>query len=375
MRIAIDMRDLQIARTGNRTYLEEVSRALVEVAPEHEFIFLSPAKQLAKAETAVQKIKGHIAFYLWKEITLPWLAWREQCHVIFCTDYVVPLFTTAHTVPVFHDASFWERPQNYNRFWRWLLNLLALPAARKSAAVVTVSESARQHIHQYTHIPLEKLVVIYEAPKQVAITPLSLSQKTAILDRYGLTPDTPFILHVGVIEKRKNLARLVTAFAQARLQLGPAFRLVLVGQPGPKKDLDDSQAIRQVIQDLDLGESVILAGHVSDVDLPAFYQAASFYTLPSLYEGFGLPVLEAFANNLPLMAANTTSLPEIAGDAALYFDPESSAEMAAAMVRIATDAELRASLIDKGKQRLKIFSWEKTARQIMQLFIQLEDRL
>ena len=366
MHIAVDTRDLRIARTGNRTYLEELCRVFPTVTDAHQFHFIAPNWQIPSGKSPLHKIIAHLAFYWWKEIELPWHAWRKKCDVIFCTDYVVPLWASAATVPVFHDAGFWERPQDYNRLWRKLLNLLALPAARHAAAVITVSQSARERIASLTGIPLTKLHVVYEAPKHAATTSQPEDWQ-AILARYQLQ-NKPFMLHVGVMEKRKNLTRLVEAFAQAQPHLLPDYRLVLVGQPGPKIDMDDSTNIHNVIQRHGLAEKVILTGYVDDAALSTFYHQAAFYIFPSLYEGFGLPILEAFANNLPVAAARATSLPEIAGDAAVYFDPLNCTEMAAQIKQLAVESDLRRSLAEKGRQRLKVFTWEKTAQEIINVF-------
>jgi glycosyltransferase involved in cell wall biosynthesis len=190
------------------------------------------------------------------------------------------------------------------------------------------------------------------------------SKKT--LARYDLV-DKPFLLHVGVLEKRKNLPRLVEAFALAKQELAQDYRLVLVGQPGPKRDMDDSLLIKKTIHNLGLEQSVIMTGYISDEELPVFYQNANCYAFPSLYEGFGLPILEAFANDLPLVAANCASLPEIAGDAALFFDPYDIEDMAQQIVCAVNDDTARNRLVEAGRKRIREFSWETAAREIIEI--------
>lgn len=368
MRIAVDIRDLQIARTGAKTYLEELCRNFKIVAPQHDFLFLYPHRKLPTDRSPLHKIWGHIAFYWWKEVQLPWLAWRQHCDLIFCADYVVPYFATCPAVPALLDAGFWRHPEHYNAMWRLLLNLFALPAARKAPVIITISEFAKRELVQYARLPAEKIMPIYLAPKEASTRKLSPAQCDDILARYGLTNKSPFILHVGVMEPRKNLPRLIEAFAQAAPALGEDYRLVLVGQPGPKKIIDDSSSIHRAINSSGLQEKIILTGYVPDEDLPAFYQTASFYALPSFSEGFALPVLEAFANDLPLMASNMTAIPEIAGDAALLFDPFQVGEIVQVLVCLAQDTSLRKELIGRGRQRLAEFSWKKTAEQTISVF-------
>lgn len=368
MRIVVDIRDLQIAHTGTKTYLEELCRVFPLVAPDHEFLFISPIWQLSNKTTTFYKVLRHIGFYWWKEIELPWIAWRKRCQIIFCTDYVVPLVAHCPTIPVFHGANFWEIPQNYNRLWRFLLDIFALPAARKSPAIITVSEYSRQRIAKTTHIPEDKIITVYEAPKQITTVMISTEESKRILDSYDISLDTPYILHVGVRDKRKNLPRLIKAFSKSLPIIGDKYRLILVGGGASSKEMDDTDNIRNVIQDYQLNDYVLLTGHVPDHQLPAFYQSASFYAFPSLYEGFGLPVLEALTNSLPLIASNATSIPEIAGNAAILFNPLDVDDIARAIVMIATEDVLRKELIIKGLEEATKYSWETSAKKIVKIF-------
>lgn len=368
MRIAVDVRDLKIATTGSKTFLEELCTVFPAVTTEDEFILLSPKFMPPKGDTPLHKALNHLYFYWWKEVSLPWLAWRENCQIIFCTDYVVPLLSSCPTVPVFYDASFWELPENYNRSWRFLLDLLALPAARKSPIVVTISETSCQSLAKYVRIPLEKLVIVHMAPKKLARTILPLEERQKILIRYGLSTSTKFILHVGVIDKRKNLPRLVEAFSLAIPHLGEDYRLVLVGKPSSKKNSDDYKNVLDMVSDRNLEDKVIFTNYVPDEDLPAFYQSARLFAFPSLYEGFGIPALEAFANGLPVIATDATSVPEVVGDAAILFNPYESEEIAEAIIKVASNGPLHVELVRKGYEQLQKFSWEKTARQLVDAF-------
>ena len=334
---------------------------------------MAPRWRLPEGDSAGHKMLGHAAFYWWKEIELPWRLWREKSDVVLCSDYVVPLFSTAHTIPVFHGANFWERPQDYNRLWRMLLDTLGLPAARRAAAVITVSEFSRERLEALTGIPAEKLHVVYEGPKSTVINELSAGECDAILSQYGLERGL-FMLHVGVMEKRKNLVRLIEAVELAKNSLPSGFKLVLVGQDGPKQDMDDSTNIRELISERGLEEDVCLTGYVTDEELGAFYQGARCYVFPSTYEGFGLPILEAFANRLPLVASNMTSIPEVAGNAAVFFDPYDTHDMASQIACVINNEDLRKQLIDAGQDRLTDFSWAKSARDILTIMESLEEQ-
>jgi glycosyltransferase involved in cell wall biosynthesis len=368
LRIGIDTRDLNIARTGARTYLEEIITALPRVSPQYKFIHLQPRKYRKPDESALGKIREHINYILWKQFELPWLAKKEKCNILYCTDYSVPLFPLCPAVPVFHDAFFWANPDHYNRLWRLLLGLFTVPAARKAPGVVTVSRYSGQEISGYTGIPLDKIVVIPIAPKSSTLTRVSRNQIREILIKYGADPGLPYALHVGVMEKRKNLPRLIEAFACFLGKVNKPYQLVLVGQPGPKQDLDDSRSIKEALRKYGVEEHVVITGYVPDEDLPAFYQGACFYIFPSYKEGFGIPILEAFNCDLPVAAANNSSLPEVCGNAAVLFDPQDTLAITAAMVRISQDDQLRLELVKQGRERAKLYSWDITASQLITLF-------
>jgi glycosyltransferase involved in cell wall biosynthesis len=368
MRIAIDTRDLLLARTGARTYLVEVLAALERVAAPHVIVPLAPRRPPPVRRDAASKIREHLAFTWWKQVELPRLAQANRCDVIFCTDFTAPLVAKARPVPVFFDGNFWVTPEHYNRWWRLLIDKTAIPAARRAPAVVTISEFSRQEIAHYTHIPLARIAAIPIAPKTATKVALSPADTVRILHGYGLDDGTPFVLHVGVLEKRKNLVRLVEAFDRFRRQVGEPYQLVLVGQPGPRQDMDDSANIQAAVARLGLADCVRLIGHAPDADLPAFYQGAALFVFPSLREGFGMPILEAYSSRLAVAAANSSAIPEVAGDAALLFDPTDVDDMAAAMLQLAQDPALRAELIERGLQRTALYSWERTARELLALF-------
>jgi glycosyltransferase involved in cell wall biosynthesis len=177
-----------------------------------------------------------------------------------------------------------------------------------------------------------------------------------MLPRYGI--NRPYILHVGNMEPRKNVVRLVKAYGallKRRRQLDLQL-LLCGGQNWGCKELN------RMLHEPGLQGCVILAGMVPNCDLPLLYRGAAGFAMPSLYEGFGLPVLEAMASGIPVMSSNRSSLPEVAGDAALYFDPESVEDMSLAMERLVTDAALRQQLVARGNERVKQFSWEACAR-------------
>lgn len=366
MKIGIDIRDLWVARTGIKTYLTELIKVFPDVAPQHDFVLLDSATGPRPHSSIINKIINHIKYFYWKEIELPQKAREMDCVAIFCVDYVVPLqiFYKGIRVPVFHDSSFWENPQHYNLFWRFLMNIFAVPAAKTASVVITTSEFSKREICKNVGINLNKLVPIPEGAKESICHPLSVGRKNEILEKFGIENNTPYILHVGVLEKRKNLPTLIEAFGNISDSVDN-LHLVLVGPPGPRANLDDSSEIYRIISDKGLEERVVLPGYVSDEELQAFYQGASVYAFPSKREGFGLPVLEAFSNNLPVVASTAGSLPEVVGDAGLYFNPDDVVLLGEHLSNVINNHSLRKTLISKGKERLTHFDWRISAEMIV----------
>lgn len=234
----------------------------------------------------------------------------------------------------------------------------------KASAVITDSMASRNDLMQFFKVPSSKLRVIYLAAEELFFVKLSESERQTILRRYGLTEG--YVLFVGVLQPRKNLERLLHAFALLR----PKFEclpLVIVGKLGWK-----TQRLLQLVNELKLGDCVKFIGYVSDEDLPAVYQSAKIFTYPALWEGFGLPVLEAMASGVPVLTSATSSLIEIASDAAVLVDPLSVRSIFEGMYQLLTDEKLRDELRQRGLERARQFSWLKTAKETLQVYEQVK---
>jgi glycosyltransferase involved in cell wall biosynthesis len=265
-------------------------------------------------------------------------------------------------VTTLHDAIAFRYPEGYP----WLNNLLHrryVPATLHNVdAVITDSQAASSDLQRFLGLVPEKLCVVpLAAGREFRV--LDPDEVAATLGRYGLTQ--PYILHIGAQQARKNAARLLEAFATVHAQL-PACRLVLAG-PSQWRHAD----LRQQVAARGLDGAVSWLGYVPDANLPAVYNGASVFAFPSLYEGFGLPVLEAMACGTPVVCSNATSLPEVAGDAALLVDPYSVDSIAAGLLRVLTDHDLRADLRQQGLQRAAQFAWERTARETLAAYQQV----
>ena len=249
-------------------------------------------------------------------------------------------------------------PEDYRapRFARARRHLKS--SMRWADLIFTDSECSKRDMASTYQLPPERIVVAHLGFDSDLFQPkrCNPSNGREVLQRYGI--DRPYVLHTGVLSPRKNLVRLVRAYQLLlNRQKHLSLQLVLCGH----EDWG-CEDLHRLIHESELQGRVILTGSVPDSDLVVLYQEAACCAMPSLYEGFGLPVLEAMASASPVICSNRSSLPEIAGDAALYFDPESEEEMAAALEKLLDDSALRRQLVDRGMERAKRFSWESCAR-------------
>lgn len=290
---------------------------------------------------------------VWMQLILPWQLRRQQLDACHFTNNVAPVWGPCPTVLTIHDMTLWLFP-HYHYPKRLLAMRPILPlAARRAAAVITVSQSARADIIRLLNLPAGKVHAIYEAPAPI-FHPLPFGPALAAVRRRQLP--ARFLLYVGTIEPRKNLVRLLEAFAR----LGPAcpHHLLLVGQRGWKDD-----EVFAAVARLELAARVHFLGFIADDELAALYNLAEALVFPSLYEGFGLPVVEAMACGTPVIASNRGALAEVAGGAAELVDPTDIASIAAGLERVLLSPDRRAELRALGLARAAAFRWEITAAQ------------
>lgn len=269
----------------------------------------------------------------------------------------------AKRIVTIHDAFAYVYPQTHNRLDNWRYRVMLPVAARQAGAVLTVSHCSATDLTRYLKINTQRIKVIPNGiDMQFQPRPAS-QERQAILDRYGI--QSPYILYLGGLNARKNIARLFAAYAQLR-QTRPDVQLVIVG----KRQWQTAE-MDAALKQLDLGPFVHFTGYVVDADLPALYSAAEVFAFPSLYEGFGLPPLEAMACGTPVVTSNSSSLPEVVADAALTVDPYDIAGLAHALWQLLEDQSLRTLLRQRGLERSRLFSWERAARETIHVYEEL----
>jgi glycosyltransferase involved in cell wall biosynthesis len=263
------------------------------------------------------------------------------------------------TVLTVHDLIFRLFPEHHKRLNYWYLNAAMPLYCSRASAIIAVSEATKRDLMMLYGLDPDKITVVHEAAAShfARIPPARVEEVRA---RYHL-PDR-YLLHVGTIEPRKNLNRLLEAVHRLR-EAGEDIHMVVVGSKGWL-----FEGFFQALEELDLGDAVTLPGYVPDADLPAIYSGARLVAVPSLYEGFGLPVLEAMACGVSVVCSHASSLPEVGGDAARYFDPTDIAAMADAIMAVWRDETLREDMRRRGLARAAQFSWERTADDTLAVY-------
>lgn len=359
MLIGIDASRATVAqRTGTEGYSLHIIRGLAAIGQEHRFrLFFRdepPADLVPPYGNVEQRVIQRPR--LWTHSGLGPAVRREPLDVLFVPAHVIPWPNTGCTPSVFttHDLGYMHYPDKHPIFERLYLGWSTRHSVSAARRVIAVSKATAHDLTALLGVPPEKIRVVYSGIDE-SLRPVRDPSRIADL-RQRLGIPGPYILHVGSVQPRKNLIRLVEAFARVADSI-TGLSLVLAGRLGW-----GYRSLLARIRQLRLEKRVLLPGYVPDEDITTLYSGALVYAFPSLYEGFGFPALEAMACGTPVVCANTSSLPELVGDAALTFAPTDVEALAAALRRLLTEEGLRRTLIERGFERVKRFTWDACAR-------------
>ena len=377
MRIAIDGRALTGRFTGDRTYWRCLLRALPQVDAENEYRVYSrapiPAGELPDAPNLTCHVVEAANDRLWTAVALQRALRRDHADLLH-VQYTAPPACPCPFVTTVHDISFRLYPRWFPPKHRILLNLTVPASMRRAARVLTVSESSRMDILRVYGLPPDKVIATLEsAPEEF------LAQAKRVLDgreqetsqriakeRFSL--EAPFVLAVGVLQPRKNLRLLAHAFGKAKAAGNLPHLLALVGKAGWGTEQETLRAQARHGGGEAAAQALVFPGYVDDADLPTLYRACAAFCHPALYEGFGLPPLEAMACGAPTLVSDAPAMPEVAGDAALIIPAANVDAWAEAIGRVLTDADLRRSLSERGPRRAAEFSWRNTAERTLAVY-------
>jgi glycosyltransferase involved in cell wall biosynthesis len=369
MIIGIDAsRACRARRTGTERYSLEIIRHLLALpeAAAHQWRLYTDAPAPAQlftlpyADYPNPDIRVLPARRLWTHRSLAAEVVDHRPDVLFVPAHVLPFVLPARRLPpsvvTVHDLGYHAFPQTHTWTQRLLIEGGTRWSVHAARRVIAVSQATADDLHRHYRTPAERIRVIYEAAGEAVL--VDAEQIDAVRTRHALA--RPYALFVGTIQPRKNVARLVQAYAWLYRNTAVGWDLVFAGAPGWLSDALYAEAAT-----LGLSEQIHFLGFVRDEELPALIKGAHFFCFPSLFEGFGLPVLEAQSYGVPVLTSNNSSLPEVAGDAALLVDPTDVDAIANAMLRLSQDEVLRQQLIDAGYANVRRFSWEKAARETL----------
>ena len=365
MRIAIDARKLRDYGIG--TYVRNLLRYLARIDESTEYVVLCRAadQQLVGAlgENFRAVGEGSPGYSIREQVTVPLDLRRERAELFHAPHYVLPPLTPCKAVVTIHDCI-------HLRFPQYLPNRLGYAYARSSMwmathranRILTVSEASKRDILDYFRVPPEKIDVIYNGIDERFGQPPPEDDIARIRERYQL--NDPFILYAGNIKPHKNLERTIEAFHLLRRKSEfENIKLVIIGD-----EIAKYAALRHAVHHHKLHKYVRFFGFVPDSTLAILYRLAAVFVFPSLYEGFGLPPLEAMSSGTPVITSNVSSLPEVVGDAALLVDPLQPEDIAEAMRKVLTDPALREDLRRRGLARAQHFSWERSIKRVRDIY-------
>jgi len=369
--IGIDAsRAFSAVSTGTERYSREVITALIRLAPQHDFRLYT--RDLAPLPPSISGAGGKVNVVLlgprrlWTHLGLAREIARRPPDALFIPAHVLPLSQalrrTRRTVVTIHDVGYRYFPQAHPWRQRVYLDWSTAFTARYAWRVVVDSQATLRDMQHFYRVPAEKIRVAYPGP--LPLVNISAPDVRATREKFGLDSQRPYAFYVGTLQPRKNLRRLIDAWQQVTRACpqGEAPLLVISGGKGWGGEDLASEVRAQGMQ-----EQVCFTGYVSDVEKSALMRGARILAFPSLFEGFGLPVLEAQSVGVPVVCSNTSSLPEVAGDAALLVNPLDVNAIAAALRRAMFDDSVREPLVRAGLLNIQRFSWERCAQNILTL--------
>ena len=369
MRIGIDARMYGAkTATGIGAYIKNLTDRLFTTDQVNQYVLFMAEPEFSQfipPSNRVTKVKLDIPWYsLSEQLKLPALLRQHHLDLVHFPQFNVPLLYRGKYVVTIHDITpkFFPGPKVKRSIIRKLgFNVVFKLGLRRAKKIITGSQYTKHDLIDYFHVPATNITVTPLGFNSQFTTPPSDNHYQYLKEKLNITK--PFLLYVGVWRDHKNLPNLVAAFEVIRKQYNFDCQLVLAGQQD-----DRYPEIKQAISKSSFKSDIITPGFVNQTDLQRLYQAAEVFVLPSFCEGFGLVALEAQSVGTPVVASSTTSLPEILGDSALYFDPNNISQIAEAIHTVATNQKLASTLVAKGFMQIKKYDWQATAKQTLAIY-------
>jgi glycosyltransferase involved in cell wall biosynthesis len=372
MRIAIDAIPLAESKTGVGHYTDSLAEWLARVNQDHQYELLSPFDfefdtrngkpvNLSKRFFPVRSV-----FRKWWLIGLPTMLQISPVDLFHGTNYCIPVFAPCPTVVTIHDMSLFAQANTHESI-NVVRGRRRIPImARRASMIIAPSESTKREIIKYLGTRPEKIRVVVEAARE-KMQPLPTVACLDVIEKHRIR--RPYLLYVGTIEPRKNLLTLIRAYDELLKTSPHRPQLVLCGGRGWLSD-----GIFKLVEELHLKDQIRFTGYVDDIDLPALYSAASVFVYPSLYEGFGLPPLEAMACGTPVVVSNTSSLPEVVAKAGLMHEPYNYRELAECITTLFNDVATYDHFKRAGLEQASHFSWERVAHETQVIYDEVSEK-
>ena len=371
MKIMIDARSVDIRQSGVGNYVTHLIKGLNAVDRKHQYALMITTTQRGHLPDDLKAFENyavpfsnenHVLGDPWEFFLLPGSLRNRGVDLFHGPAFMAPPFHRGfRSIATIHDLVAFHHPQTiptkYAYYMRFLIGLMI----RKATCIITDTKVIRQEIIDEFHVSQERVFAVPIAVSDLFRPVTDPARIRHIKERFGIKKH--YFLHVGNIEPRKNLTSLFLAFRRIREKIRKDYQLVVVGKKGWLYG-----DIFETLRESGLTDDVVFTGYVREEDIPVLYSGAEFFVFPSLYEGFGLPVLEAMRCGTPVLTSHVSSMPEVAGEAALYVDPCSVEDISEKVLKLAYDDTLKARLREKGFIQASKFTWEKTARETLKVY-------
>jgi glycosyltransferase involved in cell wall biosynthesis len=369
MRIAFDIR--KVNDFGIGTYIRNLVLNLANLDQGNQYLLVGRDQDRSKFNC----LPPNFSFLFdqseespfWNDVVLPYTLKKNQVQLLHTPHYGAPRFLHCKSVITIHDCvhilfpNYASSKSAYNQAKKATRRTI-----KKCSHIFTVSEATQRDLMRLFSVPEEKITVVYNAIDERAVLSDNPEEQKRVLERYQI--QDPFLLYAGNIKPHKNIARIIEAFSVLKMELKDDetwknLKLIIIGD-----ELSKHQFLRRTVIRSGVQHDVRFFGFVPYETLKVFYKSAQIFVFPSLYEGFGLPPLEAMANGTPVLASNVSSLPEVLGDAALLINPENVFEISRGLKHLLFDSHLRAELIEKGLEQVRKYSWRQSAELVWKTY-------
>ena len=353
--------------TGVEHYAAELIKNLARLDSKNEYVLYFRTKPQDWFYKLPSNFKIRVIPFpkFWTQLRLSWEMFFHPVDILMILASALPIYHPKNSVFTAHDIAYEFFPDAFTPFMLKYLIFSTRYAVKHARKIVAVSEATKNDIVRVYQTDPAKIQVVHLGVDE-RFYPLDYASVQAVLDKFGLSYKK-YILFTGTMQPRKNISRLVDAYIKLRKQNRIEERLVIAGRKGWLWE-----PIMKKIQEAGVGDSIKFLDYVDTQDLPSLYSGAVLLTLPALYEGFGLPPLEAMACGTPIVVSNISSLPEVAGDAGVLVNPNSVDSIAEGLLKVLTDKNLQAEMSQKGIERAKKFKWKNTAKETLELLESLK---